>query len=336
MNAGGIRTLLQKLGVAVLLAALFIALPQRAHAQDASLAESNPWKLWLGAGAWFFEADDENEPGQLYEARLSYDVDPQVTVEAGLGYGPFFEGNDFGAPSTREATFNGKNSTGEIGMVKTNIGALYHLDADPDKVWDPYVSLMGGIGAFTKSWRDDGQMYPYGGPGLGVTYWSSKDLAFRLDYSALAAGRRNVDINHEVLAMVHFTFGGEEAGGENEAGANDLGARSSGPLKTIYFDFDKSNITPAASTTLQENANWIKANPGKHVSLEGHCDERGTNEYNIALGARRAKSAFDYLRSLGIPAEQMSTQSFGEEFPADPGHNEDAWSKNRRVESVVK
>ena len=126
---------------------------------------------------------------------------------------------------------------------------------------------------------------------MGVTYWSSKDLAFRLDYNAFAGDRKDVEINHAVLALVHYSWGNEgERGGDNQAKAGDdqLGGKSSGPLRPVYFDFDKSNITPQAGATLQENANWIKSNPGSRVSLEGHTDERGTNEYNLALGARRA------------------------------------------------
>jgi peptidoglycan-associated lipoprotein len=116
----------------------------------------------------------------------------------------------------------------------------------------------------------------------------------------------------------------------------ELGAKTSAPLNPVYYDFDRSNLTKKAQETLKKNSEWIKANPGKKVSLEGHTDERGTNEYNMALGARRAKSAEKYLKTLGIPKEQLSTTTFGEELPADPGHNESAWSKNRRTESVVK
>lgn len=108
------------------------------------------------------------------------------------------------------------------------------------------------------------------------------------------------------------------------------------PLKMINFDFDKYTVTPAAQAILKENAAWLKANAGKTVAIEGHCDERGTSEYNMALGAKRAKAAFDYLKTLGVEAARMSTVSYGKELPLDPRHNEEAWAKNRRAEFKVK
>ena len=100
----------------------------------------------------------------------------------------------------------------------------------------------------------------------------------------------------------------------------------------IYFDFDKSDLKSEARVVLEKKAAWLRANAEYKVRIEGHCDERGTNEYNLALGERRANSASRYLNALGISADRMSTISYGEERPADPGHNEGAWSKNRRDE----
>jgi len=333
----------KKLSLILAAAALLLNLPLKAMAQEeASDSKNNNWKYWLGAGALVLEADDEGETAGLYEVRVSYDMNPAWTLEGGIGGVPFSEGNNHNAPDRQEATYQGVNSPGENWLVKSNFGALYHLDQSEDRVWDPYLSVVGGMGAWGK-YRDGSQFMPFGGPGFGVGYNYSDDLRFRLDYNVVAAKQDNVDINHHILALVSYDWGrnggtegtGEGAGADEGAGAG-LGAASSGPLKPIYFDYDKSNITSNSQKTLGENAQWMKSNPGKHVSLEGHCDERGTNEYNMALGARRSKSAQEYLRSLGIPASQMSTQSFGEEFPADPGHDESAWSKNRRVESVVK
>lgn len=102
------------------------------------------------------------------------------------------------------------------------------------------------------------------------------------------------------------------------------------PLKDIYFDFDKYNIRPEARKTLEENARWLLENPKVKVQIEGHADERGTDEYNLALGERRAEAARSYLKSLGVKVESMSTISYGEFRPVDPGHNEEAWTKNRR------
>ncbi|MFP4037629.1 MAG: peptidoglycan-associated lipoprotein Pal [Desulfobacteraceae bacterium] len=102
--------------------------------------------------------------------------------------------------------------------------------------------------------------------------------------------------------------------------------------ENIYFDFDKSEIKPEAQATLKEKAGWLKQNPEYSVRIEGHCDERGTNEYNLALGERRANAAKKYLISLGVSEDRVRTISYGEERPADPRHNEEAWAKNRRDE----
>lgn len=105
--------------------------------------------------------------------------------------------------------------------------------------------------------------------------------------------------------------------------------------KKIYFDFDRSELKPEARETLKEQAAWLKAHPEFSVRIEGNCDERGTAEYNIALGERRANAAWKYLNALGVSGNRMATVSFGEERPVDPGHNEAAWSKNRRDEFTL-
>ena len=100
----------------------------------------------------------------------------------------------------------------------------------------------------------------------------------------------------------------------------------------IFFDFDKSDLKPEARMVLEKKAAWLRANPEYKVRIEGHCDERGTNEYNLALGERRANSASRYLNALGVSADRMSTISYGEERPVCTEHNESCWSKNRRDE----
>jgi peptidoglycan-associated lipoprotein len=104
----------------------------------------------------------------------------------------------------------------------------------------------------------------------------------------------------------------------------------------IHFDFDKSFIREDAKPILQEVADYLKANRAASILVEGHCDERGTAEYNIALGERRAESTKTYLVSLGVKAGAVSTISFGEEKPIDPGHDEVAWERNRRAHFVRK
>ncbi len=105
-----------------------------------------------------------------------------------------------------------------------------------------------------------------------------------------------------------------------------------GDFRKAYFDFDKYNIRRDAQQALEHNADLLKDNPDVRILIEGHCDERGTVEYNIALGERRANSCKDYLAQLGIDRNRMETISYGKERPVALGHNEEAWQKNRRAE----
>jgi len=106
-------------------------------------------------------------------------------------------------------------------------------------------------------------------------------------------------------------------------------------LKDIYFAFDRYDLSPEAREILAQNAQFMLGFPEAKIQIEGHCDERGTSEYNLALGERRALSAKRYLSSLGVPASRLSTISYGEELPVDPRHNEEAWAKNRRGHFVI-
>lgn len=113
-------------------------------------------------------------------------------------------------------------------------------------------------------------------------------------------------------------------------------AAAGGELGDVFFGFDRYDVTAEGRTVLGRNAEWLKANPERTVQIEGHADERGTNEYNMALGSKRARAAYDVLRSLGISESRMSTISYGEELPLDPRHTEEAWAKNRRAHFSVK
>jgi peptidoglycan-associated lipoprotein len=106
-------------------------------------------------------------------------------------------------------------------------------------------------------------------------------------------------------------------------------------LEKIYFDFDSATLSEAARASLAKNAALVKKDPAEKVRIEGNCDERGSDEYNIALGEKRAKAAMAYLVTMGVPPNRLSVLSYGKERPADPGHDETAWSKNRRDEFVV-
>jgi peptidoglycan-associated lipoprotein len=117
------------------------------------------------------------------------------------------------------------------------------------------------------------------------------------------------------------------------ASLDDLNRNS--PLKPVFFELDSSEVGAEGQAALNANAATLKKNATWSVTIEGHCDERGTPEYNLALGERRAVAARAYLVSLGIPADRLRTVSYGKEFPFDPGHDEAAWTKNRRAHFVI-
>ncbi|MEJ2716205.1 MAG: peptidoglycan-associated lipoprotein Pal [Deltaproteobacteria bacterium] len=146
------------------------------------------------------------------------------------------------------------------------------------------------------------------------------------------------------LALIAFTSGcARKIVKPNPPAVSGAGVQPRGPvaehdlqsvqaeLKAVYFDYDKFTLTPSAQAALQYDADILKRTPNVKIVAEGHCDERGTDEYNLALGERRARSVVGYLASLGIPSDRMSTVSYGSELPVDPAHNEAAWAKNRRV-----
>jgi len=137
-------------------------------------------------------------------------------------------------------------------------------------------------------------------------------------------------------------FGSDKGGagspdgyGEFDEGSVPL-ADAGRELADVNFEYDSSALSSTAKDILKRNSAWLLKNPGAKVIVEGHCDERGTAEYNLALGERRAKSAFDFLRSAGVSTSNMSTISYGKELPLDPGQNESAYARNRRVHFSVK
>lgn len=142
------------------------------------------------------------------------------------------------------------------------------------------------------------------------------------------------DVKSDEPTFVSGTGASGTAGGEGGVGAGDAG-QVSGDLKTVYFAYDSFRLSGEARATLKANAQWLKENPSSSVQVEGHCDERGTTEYNLALGERRANAAKDYLQRLGIDGGRLSVISYGEERPSDPGHDEAAWARNRRASFVT-
>jgi peptidoglycan-associated lipoprotein len=129
-------------------------------------------------------------------------------------------------------------------------------------------------------------------------------------------------------------------GGAGGLGASRFGPGSQQDLAAtagdrIFFAFDSAEITPEAQQILRRQAEWLRRYPNVSVTIEGHCDERGTREYNLALGERRAQAAKNVLVALGIPAARLSTISYGKERPAVPGSSEDAYAQNRRAVTTV-
>jgi len=122
------------------------------------------------------------------------------------------------------------------------------------------------------------------------------------------------------------------AGRPGAAGAAGTAAAAAGtsPLKDVFFEYDKAIIGPDQKTALNDNVNWLKANGRVKVVIEGHCDERGTAEYNLGLGDRRARALKDYMVAAGVPADRVATISYGKERPFVLGHDESAWKWNRR------
>ncbi|HCY84350.1 MAG TPA: peptidoglycan-associated lipoprotein Pal [Desulfobacteraceae bacterium] len=121
-----------------------------------------------------------------------------------------------------------------------------------------------------------------------------------------------------------------------EKAAKIAAAKNRFENQNIHFEFDSAELNAMAKMLLKEKAEWLNANPMAKVTIEGHCDERGTTDYNLALGERRARAAKNYLVDLGVSAARLTMISFGEEKPLDPGMTEEAYRKNRRAQFVIK
>jgi len=132
-----------------------------------------------------------------------------------------------------------------------------------------------------------------------------------------------------------FGEGNLPSPGDTTRGQLEHGPEQGGPLQDIHFAYDSFELSSEARDILRSNSDWLKGNSQAKVEVEGHCDERGTSEYNLALGAKRAKAARDYLVSLGISPERLSTISYGEELPLCHESTESCWEQNRRAHFLV-
>ncbi|HEY2942406.1 MAG TPA: peptidoglycan-associated lipoprotein Pal [Vicinamibacteria bacterium] len=130
------------------------------------------------------------------------------------------------------------------------------------------------------------------------------------------------------------SLGAESARGEDFT-PSDAETGEGGPLEDIHFEYDSANLTDQARSVLEKHALWLQNHRSAKVLVEGHCDERGTVEYNLALGEKRARAARDYLASLGVASDRLRTTSYGKERPLDTATNEAAWAANRRAHFAV-
>lgn len=291
-------------------------------ASSANAAEcvncSGGWYASAGAGYWFMEGDEAFNGGGLYEIKVGNDLTPAYSIEGGVGLLPLLDARD-----------NGPSDTDSKG-IDFRFDVLYHLDQSTDRVFDPYLSLGGGIQLVDKTLQHGNGIW-YAGPGFGFFYDLTESMFMRADYR-LEVATQNSELHHSALASIGFRWG-ERFGRRSP---QDTGLEGTeGGMGRVYFPFDSSALDDRARQTLQENAKWLAENSNVDVEVQGHCDERGTVEYNLALGQRRANSAYQYLRGLGVEDQRMSTVSYGEDRPADPGQNEAAWAKNRRVQFSI-
>jgi peptidoglycan-associated lipoprotein len=143
------------------------------------------------------------------------------------------------------------------------------------------------------------------------------------------------DAKKEAARIAQQNLEDQMAQEKAQKAAQILAAKKCFENQDVYFKYDSSDLSAMAKTALKEKAAWLKENPSTIISIEGHCDERGTTEYNLALGDRRANTAKSYLINLGIAASRLTTISFGEEQPIDPGKTEAAFIKNRRAHFAI-
>jgi len=322
-----LRSVFRLVLISLLIASVFPSISS-ANEHEGSY-ELSPFTTGLGAGVVFFEGDEEFNSSFILDARLGYDVSDRVTLEAGLGWMPFLDARS--SSSLDPETWHLDDSQGARG----SFDVIYKLSA-ADK-FRPHLAATAGTIYFNNSLRGGDHFSPFVGMGPGVSYALSKRVDVRADYRVVASFVDDeTELNHHTLLSFMYRWGGAGSSDGSASGSERYtdpdGLRSG--LKTIYFDYDKSTLKPEARARLESNAKFLQENDSVQVVLEGHCDERGTDEYNLALGGRRAQAALEYLKSLGVPEERMSTVSYGEERPAVAESNETAWAKNRRVEVI--
>jgi len=160
----------------------------------------------------------------------------------------------------------------------------------------------------------------------------ARDRALERKKTAEAAKQETKALEYNVPSL----YGEEELAGAGKTATEvSMEEQAKAALQDVIFDFDSATLSDEGRSILAGNAQWLKNNAGLKMLIEGHCDERGAEEYNLALGQRRAEAVKKYLMSLGIEESRLKTISYGESLPLDPGHTEEAWAKNRRVHFAV-
>lgn len=298
----------------------FLLIGGNVYAQDN--VELKDWSAGFGAGGMFYEADEEVESGQLYELRLGKNIDDNLATEVVLGGMPFLNkrNQDAGKSAWVDDTW---------GMT-LGIDLIHRLDGiserETRKLY-PFLAVGTGVNYYSNSINND-HFDAFGQLGGGLEYHLSNDWNLRGDYRLVVAGH-DTEFNHRVTFSAVYNWNN---GSDDDSGLFSDKNRNETCL--IHFTYDSSKLSEKAKEILKQQAEWLKSNTDRKLALEGHCDERGTNEYNIALGERRAQSAIDYLVALGASGDQLRPVSFGEEKPAVVGSNEAAWAQNRRVVCV--
>lgn len=200
----------------------------------------------------------------------------------------------------------------------------------------PLILALGlGIGCAKKTIRSDAVGYtpPRVEPGLEETKPEAappdKTAALEKEKKLAEESLREQSLREKALREKAL----QEEAARREAAARESAAKAI-QLEPVFFDFDQWSIREDQKEVMAQNSLWLKSNPNVSVRLEGHCDERGTAEYNLALGQKRAEGVKSFLEGLGISSQRMAAVSYGEERPLDPEHNEAAWMKNRRVDIV--
>lgn len=274
------------------------------------------WYTTAGAGYLHRDRDADHDGGGVYNLKVGMDLGQMFSLEGTVGQLPRMRARSDRLQADGRKLFH-------TASTELRMEGLYHLIHSADREWDPYLAVGGGW-YVTKDQTHAGDGIAFVSQGVGMNWNFSEKWFARADWRSQFSSSRTYWDNL-VLGSLGFRWGASEADALGDEGG----------LRRVYFAFDSSELDPQAQEALKENAELLSDKSDLKVTIEGHCDERGTTEYNLALGQRRADSTYQFLRGLGVAPERMRTVSYGEERPADPRSNEEAWAKNRRSQFAV-